>query len=313
MADTAAGLRRRSPASRRLYEVWRRAVGGLVATALVRGLGLVLGLVVGLVLGLAACTGTPASSGDTASSSGPKAGATGIATPGAGAATVTAEPAMTPLPEATPPSTPLAEAPAVLDRGPFEFQTLLALRPGATYRLRMPGNLYPDAPHSHLAVELTASGSSWWLFEQGLVTEGPSFLREDAGVRVMELDVLPYGPCQDQAQIPTAPGPAPADLAGAILSRYPLTVISPVAPVERFGGSGVHLVAQLEDRNAALCDNAGVMTYRAMAGQKQLVELWIVDVQGERVIVERSWFPDTSPSVLAQQQRTLESLRLVRS
>jgi hypothetical protein len=187
-----------------------------------------------------------------------------------------------------------------------------ALRPGATYRLRMPGNLYPVAPRSNLVVELTLSGDSWWLFEQGVVTQVPSYVREDAGIRVMELDVIAYGPCQAQARPPADPGPTPADLARAILSRYPFIVIAPVAPVARFGGSGVHLVAQLNDPNASLCDNSGVMTYRAMAGQLQLVELWIVVVHGERVVVERSWFPDTSPRVIADQQRTLGSLRLVR-
>jgi hypothetical protein len=206
----------------------------------------------------------------------------------------------------------MPESPAVLDRDGYQFRTLIALRPGATYRLRMPGNLYPDAPRSHLAVQLTVSGDLWWLFEQGVVTQEPSFLREDAGVRVMELDDIPYGPCQDQPLVPAAPGPAPADLAAAILSRYPFRVIEPVAPVERFGGSGVHLVAQLNDPNASRCDNAGVMTYRPMAGQGQLVELWIVVVDGERLVVERSWFPGTSARVLADQQRTLESLRLVR-
>ncbi len=299
MADTAAGLGRRFPAFRRPDRVWRCAMAGLAAMA---------------VLGLAACSAMPTPSGSAAAiSAGTVSSGTVAATSGTGGAgTGAVQPEMTPLPGASPRSYQLAEAPAVLDRDPFDFRTLLALRPGATYRVRMPGNLTPAAPHSHLAMEVTASGDIWWLFEQGLVAEVPSFQREAAGIRVMELDELPFGPCQDQASLPTDPGSAPADLAGAILTRYPFTVVVPVAPVERFGGSGVHLVAQLEDRNAALCDNAGVMTYRPMAAQKQLVELWIIVVQGERVMVERSWFPDASPSVLAQQQRTLESLRLVR-
>jgi hypothetical protein len=175
----------------------------------------------------------------------------------------------------------------------------------------MPGNLYPDAPRSDLAVQLTISGDAWWLFEQGVVTETPSYVREDAGIRVMELDTIPYGPCQAQAHPPAAPGPTPGDLAHAILGRYAFRVLEPVAPVTRFGGSGVHLAARLDDPQADLCDNSGVMTYRAMAGQHQMVELWIVVVQGERVVVERSWFPDTSAGVLADQERTLDSLRLV--
>lgn len=229
-----------------------------------------------------------------------------------GTATGTAAPEMTPLPGAIARSYPLAEAPEILVRDAYAFRTMTALRPGATYRLRMPGNLYPDTPNSHLAVQLTVSGDIWWIFEQGFVALGPSYLREAAGIRVMELDVIPYGPCQVQQVVPRAPGPAPADLAHAILSRYPFTVIQPVAHVDRFGASGVHLAMQLHDPDASLCDNAGVMTYRPMAGQNQLVELWILVVAGERVVVERSWFPDTSASVLADQQRTLESLRFVR-
>jgi hypothetical protein len=175
----------------------------------------------------------------------------------------------------------------------------------------MPGNLYPAAPRSHLAVELTLSGDTWWLFEQGVVIQAPSYLREDAGIRVMELDALPYGPCQAQARPPAEAGPTPADLARAILSRYPFTVIEPAAPVARFGGSGVHLVARLDDPQADRCDNGGVMTYRPMAAQHELVELWIVMVHGERVVIERSWFQDTTPRALVDQQRTLDSLRLL--
>lgn len=206
----------------------------------------------------------------------------------------------------------VAEAPHVVERDAYAFRTLDPLRPGATYRLRMPGNLYPVEPRSHLAVELTPSGDVWWLFEQGVVTQEPSFVREDAGIRVMELDVIAYGPCQTQGRPPAEPGPTPADLAGAILSRYPFTVVDPVAPVARFGGSGVHLVARLDDPKAGSCDNNGLMTYRPMAAQHQFVELWIVVVDGERVVVERSWFSDTSARVVAEQQRTLDSLRLVR-
>lgn len=253
-----------------------------------------------LVVGLAACTGSP---GRGAPAPSPVPG--GAVTP----ATTLDE---TPGPEAVPRSYRVPEAPHVVDRDAYAFRTLSAVRPGATYRLRMPGNLYPAAPHSNLAVEFTLSGDSWWLFEQGVVTQRPSYVREDAGIRVMELDAIPYGPCQAQARPLADPGPTPADLAGAILSRYPFTVIERVAPVARFGGSGVHLIARLDDPQASLCDNNGVMTYRPMAGQHQLVELWIVTVHGERVVIERSWFPDTSPRVVADQQRTLDSLRLVR-
>jgi hypothetical protein len=253
-----------------------------------------------LVGGLAACTGPPG-------------GGPAASTPGSGAAaTAATRVEVTPGPRAVPRSYRMAEAPHVVERDAYAFRTLNALRPGATYRVRMPGNLYPAAPGSHLAVELTLSGDTWWLFEQGVVTQRPSYLREDAGIRVMELDAIPYGPCQSQARPPVDPGPTPADLGRAILSRYPFTVIEPVAPVARFGGSGVHLTGRLDDPNASLCDNGGVMTYRPMAAQHQLVELWIVVVHGERVIIERSWFSDTSPRVLAAQQRTLDSLRLVR-
>ena len=286
MADAASRQHGGCPALQQSDPGYRRLSRMLVAAALVGG--------------LAACSGPPS-------------GRPGEPNPGPGGATTAATRVdVTPATKAVPRSYGIAEAPHVVDRDAYAFRTLKALRPGATYRLRMPGNLYPAAPRSRLAVELTLTGDMWWLFEQGVVTQQPSYVREDAGIRVMGLDVIPYGPCQSQARPPADPGPTPADLAGAIISRYPFSVIEPVAPVARFGGSGVHLMARLDDPNASLCDNSGVMTYRPMAGQHQLVELWIVVVHGERVIVERSWFSDTSPRVLADQQRTLDSLRLVR-
>lgn len=255
-----------------------------------------------LVAALAACTGSLDEG-----ASGPSSAHTGTVTRQQEAPRVE----LTPVPQADPRSYLTTEAPQVVDRDAYAFRTLNALRPGATYRLRMPGNLYPAAPRSHLAVELTLFGDIWWLFEQGVVTLEPSFVREDAGIRVMELDLIPYGPCQAQTRPPADPGPTSADLAGAILARFPFTVLDPPAPVARFGGSGIHLVARLDDPTASACDNNGLMTYRPMAAQHQLVELWIINVQGERVVVERSWFSDTSPRVLADQQSTLDSLHLL--
>lgn len=253
-----------------------------------------------LVAGLAACDG-------------PRGGAATLPGPAPSrAVTAATSVEVTPPTRAVPRTYRIPESPHLVDRDGYAFRSLNALRPGATYRLRMPGNLYPDAPRSHLAVELTLTGDNWWLFEQGVVTQQPSYVREDAGIRVMELGVIPYGPCQAQAHPPADPGPTPADLARSILSRYPFTVTESVAPVTRFGGSGVHFMARLHDPNASLCDNNGLMTYRPMAAQHQLVELWIVVVHGERVVVERSWFPDTTPRVIADQQRTLDSLRLIR-
>lgn len=285
MASTAKGRHEKCPTRDQPDGVRLRAGRMLLAAA--------------LAVGLAACDAT---TGGRAATPGP--------TPGR-AVTAATGVELTPAPGAVPRSYRIPESPHVVDRDGYAFRSLYAVRPGATYRLRMPGNLYPDAPRSRLTVQLTPAGDSWWLFEQGVVTQQPSFAQEDAGIRVMELDVIPYGPCQTQARPPAEPGPAPADLARSILSRYPFTVIEPVAPVTRFGGSGVHLMAQLHDPDAALCDNNGLMTYRPMAAQHQLVELWIVVVQGERVVVERSWFPDTGPRVLAEQRRTLDTLRLV--
>ncbi|WP_076259511.1 hypothetical protein [Intrasporangium flavum] len=273
------------------------------------GVALVVGLLVGLLMGLAACTGS--TRGGSAS---PPVGVLPDARPDArpgGASAPEANGDATPLPAGASRDYTVAEAPALVDRDAYAFRTLSAVRPGATYRLRMPGNLYPVASGSRLAVELTVPGGGWWLFEQGVVTQQPSFVQEDAGVRVMELGTIPYGPCQDQEHPPADPGPTPADLARAIVTRYPLRIIEPASPVTRFGGSGVHLVARLDDPKAGLCDNNGLMTYRPMAGQHQLVELWVVVVRRERVLVERSWFPDTSHRVLADQQRVLASLRLV--
>lgn len=258
----------------------------------------IVGLVMGVVVALSACTGASGAGADSAATR-------------TGASVSTGAVGQTTDARTAPASAAVPEAPHLVDRDAYAFRTAIALRTGATYRLRMPGNLFPTFPRSALAVQITPSGEPWWLFQQGVVVQTPTFVREDAGIRVMELDGLPFGPCRAQTSVPTEPGPTPADLAHEVLSRYPFRVIQPITPTARFGGSGVHLTAQLDDPEASLCDNGGVMTYRPMAAQHQLVELWVVVVHGERVVVERSWFPDTSGKVLAAQQATLNSLRLV--
>src|SRR4051794_15916060 len=85
-------------------------------------------LAAALVVGLAACTGAPAAgvTGASSGSGGPATSATGVEA--------------TAVPQAVPRSYRMSEAPHVVDRDAYAFRTVQALRPGATYRLPMPGN-----------------------------------------------------------------------------------------------------------------------------------------------------------------------------
>jgi hypothetical protein len=221
---------------------------------------------------------------------------------------------MTPVPEAQRRAYAVPEAPRIADDTLRRPGPGGALRPGATYRLRVgPALQGPDeVVASPVVAELTPSGDVWWLGDHGIVTEGRRYLPEDAAIRVFQVDGVESGPCfQRRPHERVDPGPTPGDLARAVIDRYAFTVVEAPRPVDRFGGTGVHLVLRLADAvDAERCLDFNLETYRQMAGLSQIVELWIVLVDGERIVVERSWFPDTGRGLLDLQLRTLDSLRL---
>ena len=236
-----------------------------------------------------------------------------------------ADAVMTSVAEAAPETYNLPEAPQTVPPG-VEWGPQLsaptgpasparaALRPSATYRLLAGHEWLEQSPaaDTRVVVELTIPSRGWYL-EKGAVVTGQVGDRPDvAGVRALVVDRVATGGCDRLQRRWVDPGPSPADLARALLENYGFDVLLPPEPVRAFGHDGVHLVLQLRaEPDATRCLDFNLATYRSMAWFAEIVELWIVDVDGRRVIIERSSFPQTSERVLYQQHVIVASLRIL--
>jgi hypothetical protein len=74
----------------------------------------------------------------------------------------------------------------------------------------------------------------------------------------------------------------------------------------------VRVVLQLAPAvDPARCLDFNLTTYRGMGWFSEYVELWVLDAHGTRVVVDRSWFPNTSALVLEQQRAIIASLEVI--
>lgn len=120
-------------------------------------------------------------------------------------------------------------------------------------------------------------------------------------------------PCRtEQAEAepddPVAVGPTVADLVTALVDHPSLDVTDPV-DVTLAGYSGTYLDLTVPD------DISECARYRPMAdwhhyaqGPGQRWHMWILDVDGVRVVVETNDYPGTPPERLAEAQAIIESL-----
>jgi hypothetical protein len=118
-------------------------------------------------------------------------------------------------------------------------------------------------------------------------------------------------PCltEEDAQADIPVGPTVDDLVTALVDHPSLDVTSPV-DVTLAGYSGKYLDLQVPD------DISACATYRPMdvhiyaQGPGQRWHMWILDVEGVRVLVETNDFAGTSAQRLAEEQAMIDSLEI---
>lgn len=161
-------------------------------------------------------------------------------------------------------------------------------------------------------VEFTVPSIGWFL-DSTAVVSGLSVPEGDiAGIRALAIDAVATGGCDRLLRRSVDPGPSPKDLAVAISRSYAFDVVEPVRPVKAFGLEGVRVVLQLAPAvDPARCLDYNLLTYRDMGWFSEFVELWVLDAHGTRVVLDRSWSPNTSEPVLEQQQAIVASLKVI--
>ena len=169
-------------------------------------------------------------------------------------------------------------------------------------------------PRVHLTVILPDG----WDATEGFVIKGddadvpPTFMRLGSSV----VANIYSEPCQDRLLDPPL-GSTVDDLATAFAAAWETNATTPTeVTLDGFVGKQMVLTVPA-DVDFADCVTERYMAWRDTGGGDrwyqgpgQIQESWIVDVEGERLLIEASYFPGLSPENRAELQQVIDSIQI---
>jgi hypothetical protein len=182
----------------------------------------------------------------------------------------------------------------------------------------------PDGePDTTLRVVFTIAAPGWraWVgtYKHEATDEAGS-----VGLSVAAVSEIVVDPCNDHRW--EDPGPTVDDLASALAGLSSFDLTAPVTSVDTYGYSGKTLelrVSDVEHDGVGFVDCSGGYLYSWRSATErnrtldkyyqvpgQVLELWILDVDGSRLVIEASKFPNASPGDVAELEAILDSIRI---
>jgi hypothetical protein len=210
------------------------------------------------------------------------------------------------VPSSTPPTT-IAVPPTT--------QTTAASPATTTSVAESPIVIVPwSATRSHLTLILPDG----WEVQDGFVRKGdpedrPNFMRVGSSV----VGNIFSDPCRDTLFDPP-PGPTVDDLAFALTNVLGWDATAPTE-VTLDGFVGKQMVLTVPgDTDFSECvtgrfmawSEDGISGSRWLQGPGQIQETWIVDVEGERLLIDASYFPEISRGNRAELQKVIDSIQI---
>ena len=145
---------------------------------------------------------------------------------------------------------------------------------------------------------------------------GVVVLKHDVGLGFWVVDNLYVDPCHEsRGVLDPPPGPTVQDLAAA-LAAQPLRNGSDPTPIEIDGYAGEMVTIHVPvDADLAVCDDQEYGSWtghgaRGHATPGERDEVMIVDVDGVRLVIDASTFPDSSAEDLAELRLVIDSIQL---
>jgi hypothetical protein len=167
-------------------------------------------------------------------------------------------------------------------------------------------------PRAHLTVMLPDG----WEANDGWVVTGDAEDRSFVRLGSSVVANIYSEPCSSTLLDPPA-GPTVDDLATAFADVWGADATTPTE-VTLDGYEGKHMVLTVPaEVDFADCVIGHYMAWRdtgggdrSFQGPGQIQESWIVDVEGERLLIEASYFPEITPENRAELQQVIESIQI---
>ena len=215
-------------------------------------------------------------------------------------------PAATPTPAPTPTSTPAPTPIPTPIALPVHPQALLVPELG----VYLAGDPFP--------IPVTITVPAGWVGKVG--GEYAAYLDKPSGsgaaIALSLSQSIFADPCIDRGLLDPQPGPAVDDLASALASLPGFDVTTPTeVTVDGYRGKQLTLTAP-DNFDGCTLTSEGYRVWRLPLGAVfsftpgQRTALWIVDVNGERLVVSSETYPATTAEELTEVQEILDSIRI---
>ena len=216
-----------------------------------------------------------------------------------------------PAPSTNPPGTAAAVESTV--PGPIELDESMDadLEPGVYF-------VDHDAdPATSLRAQFTISDSGWGSFV-GTNKSGPTNESGYVAVKFLEASTVASAACDGTVWVDV--GDSAVGLANGLSEIEDFITKEELAAVSAFGYPGFHLLLEIPDMGTEVwedftgCDDRyfdgyeGPTLSRFYQGPHQMVEFWVLDVEGTPLLIEATWFPESPAEDVAQLQAILDSV-----
>ena len=184
-------------------------------------------------------------------------------------------------------------------------------------------------PSTLLRVMYTISEEGWVQWIGTFKPEDVVGEERYVGVSIATVSNLMADACVDQRPADPPVGPTVDDLAAALAGLPPFQVTKPPSDVTIYGYSGKHLELTVPgdipfeirfgDGYFTNCGQGELQSwivpggfdyFYGYAGPGQVEEFWILDVDGSRLMIQATWFPESPPKDLAEMRTILDSIRI---